>query len=270
MDGLLAQKRDALAAELERLGSVLIAFSGGVDSSTLLFEAHRVLGDAAVAATAASVLFPKRELADACEVARSIGTRHIVLEYDALAVPGLPDNPPDRCYRCKRELMSQLTVLADAEGLAHVAEGSNTDDEGDYRPGMRALAELDVKSPLKTAGLSKREVRALAREAGLAVWDKPSAACLASRVPFGERISPNRLERIDAAEQLVAARGFSQVRVRDIDGTASIEVAHEQVGRLLEPDMLDLLSRELADLGFITVVADPEGYRTGSLNRLLD
>ena len=260
---------ESLRESLRSLGSAVVAFSGGVDSTFLLKVAHDALGEKVVAATARSRSFPKRELDEAAEFCRAEGVRHEVVDSEELSVPGFAENPPDRCYLCKRELFGKLTAFARENGLAAVVEGSNADDDGDYRPGRRAIRELGVKSPLHEAGLSKADIRALSREMGLPTWRKQSFACLASRFPYGERITEEGLARVDAAEQFLLNldAGLDQVRVRSHGDVARIEVppdAFESVLARREP-IVDALK----GVGFKFVALDMSGYRTGSMNQTL-
>ncbi len=268
MTDALRAKEAALDAYLRSLGGVAVAFSAGVDSTFLLEAARRALGDNAVAVTARSCLVPDRETAEAQAFCRDRGMEQIVLDFDALAVPGVQDNPPDRCYHCKKALFTAIRAAAEARGLAHVAEGSNLDDLDDYRPGMRAVAELGVLSPLRRAGLTKADVRALSKEMGLPTWDKPSYACLASRFVYGQAITPEKLLMADRAEQYLQSLGFRQARVRVHLDLARIEVPPEDLSRLLaHAGQVEAYCR---DLGFAWAAMDLGGYRTGSMNRTLD
>ena len=266
MDALHGKKK-ALEEYLRGLGSLAVAYSAGLDSTFLLAAAREALGDRVLAVTARSVLCPARETGEAEAFCRAWGIEHIVLDYDALAVPGVRDNPPDRCYRCKKALFGQILDTAHARGIEHVAEGSNADDEGDYRPGMKAVAELGILSPLREVRLTKADIRALSREMGLSTWDKPSYACLASRFVYGETITPERLAMVDRAEQRLLDWGFSQMRVRVHGDMARVEVPPEDFPRLIA--RASELDKYLRSLGFAYAAMDLGGYRTGSMNRTL-
>lgn len=231
MNAELKKKYDSLIEILKAYGKVAVAFSGGVDSTFLLYAASQALGDGAVALTSRSGFVPAREFTEADEYCASLKVKHIVLDTDVLSIPGVADNPKDRCYICKRALFQGFIDAAEKEGISVVAEGSNVDDEGDYRPGLRAIAELGIKSPLREAGLTKQEIRDLSKEAGLPTWSKPSFACLASRIPYGERITPRKLSMVEQAEQFLLDKGFKQFRVRAHEsGSAAVQTkvrAHE-------------------------------------------
>ena len=259
-------KLEALRAALRRLDRVAVAFSAGVDSTFLLKVAHDELGERAFAVTAASCLFPARETEAARAFCAREGVEQVVLTHEPFAVDGFADNPPDRCYRCKRALFARFADVAAEQGVTLV-EGSNLDDEGDYRPGLRAVAELGVQSPLRAAGMTKADVRALSRALGLATWDKPSFACLASRFAYGETITTERLAMVDAAERRLLDLGFSQLRVRVHGDLARVELLPEDMPRLLPHAAA--LNGALQSLGFRYVALDLGGYQSGSMNRAL-
>ena len=262
-------KLDPLRASLRELVSTLVAFSAGVDSTFLLRVAHEELGTCCVAATIRAPFVSSRELNEAVSFCRRAGVEHIVLDTALADIPLFAENPPDRCYHCKKALFMRLISLARERGLAAVVEGSNVDDDGDYRPGHRAIVELGIRSPLHDAGLTKADIRSLSRAMGLPTADKPSAACLASRIPYGDRIDETLLARIDRAEALVAKSipGLAQLRVRVHGDLARVEVPPAEIPRLAAT--LPSLSAALHPLGFASVEVDPRGYRTGSLNEPL-
>ena len=268
MEKDLAEKRARLMAELAAYGSVAVAFSGGVDSTLLLAAAQEALGARAVAFTAASPFVPQREVEEAAALCAQRGIEHVVVPFDTLAVPGVAANPADRCYLCKHALFSRLKALAAARGLRAVVDGTNLDDDGDYRPGRRALAELAIKSPLHAAGFHKADIRALSRALGLATWDKPSMACLASRFAYGERLTREGLSRVNRAEEFLIGLGFRQLRVRVHEGgrLARIELLPEDIARLFTEGLVDRVQEALAGLGFAYVSLDLRGFRSGSMN----
>ncbi len=271
----LNKKYRALQNYFKQLENAAIAFSGGVDSTFMLKVAHDVLGNKAVAVTARSPLFPVREKDEAADFCKKEGIKHIFIDSDELKIPGFKENPKNRCYLCKQELFKEIIKAAKGQGLDRVCEGSNLDDNGDYRPGLKAIAELGVKSPLRECNLWKAEIRALSKELGLSTWEKPSFACLASRFVYGETISIEKLAMVDKAEQLLLELGFVQERVRihsfgndQTSGTmARIEVAPADFLRLVENH--ERIVEDFKEFGFNYVSLDLQGYRTGSMNETL-
>ena len=265
----LASKAAALESRLASLGSVLVAYSGGVDSAFLGVTAARVLGERAICITADSPSYPDRHRDLAIGTARAFHLRHELVRTSEVDNPAYRANPANRCYYCKHELYSRLTAIARARGFAAVVDGSNADDRGDYRPGRQAAREFNVVSPLDEVGLTKDEIRELARQAGLASWDEPASACLSSRIPYHSEVTEEKLRTIEAAERVLRGLGFRIYRVRHHDTIARLELGPDEIARAFEPEVAAAIDRGLRALGYAHVTVDLRGYRLGSLNEAL-
>lgn len=264
--GSLGDREAALLERLRAWPSLVVAYSGGVDSAYLAYAASRVLGQQALAVTADSPSYPERHRAMALAIASDFALRHEVIRTDELDRPEYRANATDRCYFCKHELYTKLTAIARSRGFAAVADGSNADDRGDYRPGRRAAREFGVVSPLDEAGLSKPDIRALSHAAGLPTWDEPASACLSSRIPYFSEVTDAKLRQIESAEAALRALGFRVLRVRHHDDIARIELGRDEMPRALDPLVSAAIERELRALGYKYVTLDLKGYRLGSLN----
>jgi uncharacterized protein len=265
------RKVEKLKALLAGMRRVLIAFSGGVDSTLLLKVAVDMLGENALAATAISETTSRHERRDAKRLAEQMGVTHFLIESQELEMPEFVNNPADKCYVCKKHRFSAMKALADKHGCAHVLDGSNLDDQRDFRPGIRALEELGVRSPLLEAEMTKSDIRRLSQQLGLPTWNKPSFACLASRIPYHHRITPEKLQQVDAGEDFLRELGFSpQLRVRHYGDTARLEIAPDDIRKLAAADLRQRIVDYFKGLGFAFVTLDLEGYSMGSLNRVLN
>jgi uncharacterized protein len=270
LSAVIQEKLDHLKEIFMLMGKVVVAYSGGVDSTLLLKVARDALGtENVLGVTALSPLYPERELAIAKRAAKSMGVRHYLIESNELEIDGFSRNPPNRCYFCKQELFQKLLDLAKGEGIQWVAEGSTLDDDMDHRPGRKAIEELSVRSPLKEARFTKTDVRTLSKVLQLPTWDKPSFACLASRFPYGEEITPEGLRMVGEAEDFLFGLGFKQVRVRHYGKMARIEVLKEEVGRLLDERLREKVVNQLKEIGYNYVTLDLQGFRSGSMNEVL-
>jgi pyridinium-3,5-biscarboxylic acid mononucleotide sulfurtransferase len=259
-------KERELARLLVSYGSAIVAFSGGVDSAYLAYVANRELGDRALAVTGDSASYPTFQRELAAQLTSQFGIRHRIVFTEEFEDPNYTSNPPNRCYYCKSELYARLRDLALESGFEAICDGTNADDVGDYRPGRQAAREMGVRSPLLECGLTKADIRHLAHQAGLPVWNEPASACLSSRVPYGEVVTIGKLSMVDKAEMALKQLGFRQVRVRHHGDIARIEVAEDEMSRALNPEMAQRMSAALKSLGFKYIALDLEGYRTGSLN----
>ena len=265
---ILSKKNQALREYLRSLGSVAVAFSSGVDSTFLLKVAHEELGDKAIAVTATSCSFPKREADEAASFCKTNGIKQITVVSEELAIPEFRHNPVNRCYLCKKELFTKIISLAKENGVEYVCEGSNMDDNGDYRPGLKAVAELGVKSPLRECELYKAEIRELSKQLEPPTWNKQSFACLASRFVYGEEINEKKLAMVDKAEQALLDSGFKQLRVRiHGENLARIEVLPAELEKLLS--MREAITQKLRETGFTYITMDLQGYHTGAMNEVI-
>ena len=270
LEDLSLEEKDAvLDRTLRDLPSVVIAYSGGVDSAYLAFAAHRALGANAVCVTADSPSYPERHRALALRIARECGFVHEMIQTGEMARPEYRANPANRCYYCKHELYTHLTAIARDRGIPVIADGSNADDRGDYRPGRQAAREFGVRSPLDDAGLTKDEIRELSHRVGLPTWDEPASACLSSRIPYFSEVTDEKLRMIERAENALRDLDFRVCRVRHHDTIARLEIGRDEMARALEPEVADAIDRELRAIGYAHVTIDVRGYRLGSLNEAL-
>ncbi len=269
--GKSVEDKTARLKEIFRsMGKVLVAYSGGVDSTLLLRVAQESLGGGQVlAVTALSPLYPDRELVAAKRAAQEMGLKHILIESNELEIEGFSKNPSNRCYFCKKELFEEMQDIARKEGIPYIVEGSTLDDERDHRPGRKAIQELGIRSPLQEARFTKEDVRELSKALGLSTWDKPSFACLASRFPYGEEITPEGLKMVDEAEDFLISLGFKQVRVRHYQNLARIEVYPEEISRLMNGSLREKIVDRLKKIGYHYVTLDLQGFRSGSMNEVL-
>ena len=263
------RKLEILKEILREIKSALIAYSGGVDSTFLLKVARDTLGSDVLAVTADSPTYPSQEIQEAKALAKKLSVRHLTIETEEFADSNFVSNPPDRCYYCKKELFSKLRKIARENHLNHILDGSNLDDEKDFRPGMRAAREFGVRSPLREAGFTKEDIRQLSKELDLATWNKPALACLASRFPYGKPLTKQNLGRVGKAEKLLRDMGIGQIRVRHHGHIARIEVPRREINRFLSDSFRKKLVDKLKEFGYTYVTLDLEGYRTGSMNEVL-
>jgi uncharacterized protein len=266
----LREKKQRLAGILEGYGALAVAFSGGVDSTFLLAVAKDVLGEHVLAVTATSAVHPRAESLAAAEIARTLGVAHRMVPSREMELPEFVANPSHRCYVCKRHVMAEVIRIAAGLGIAHVAHGANVDDLGDVRPGLKAAEELGLSAPLVEAGLTKAEIRTLSRRMGLATWNKPSMACLASRIPYGTEITPENLRMVETAEDFLHGLGLVGCRVRHHGAVARIELAQKDLKKALRQPARTAIVRRMREIGFRYVAVDLEGYVMGSLNRALE
>lgn len=259
-----------IKSRLAMMGGVVVGYSGGVDSTLLAKAATDALGQKAVCVLIETQMMPEAEVIEAVESAQELGLNLIRISVDALAIAGVPENSPDRCYHCKKALFSKLLDIARERGLPYVIDGSNADDNADYRPGSRASAELGVRGPFQEMGLTKERIRAISREVGLATWNKPSYACLASRIPYGTYLTSELLRQVEGAEAVLRSLGFQQFRVRSHGEVARIELMPLEMGKIVDPAVREHIVRELRSLGYSYVALDLVGYRMGSMNEVLD
>ncbi len=270
MNDILLKKYHDLKEYIKELKSVAVAFSSGVDSTLLLYAAYEALGKDVLAVTASSNSFPEREYNESKEYCQQLGIKQIIVQTDELKIEGFVQNPPNRCYLCKKEIFTKLKTVAAQNNKAEVLEGTNLDDDNDYRPGMQAIAELGIKSPLRKIGFTKKEIRELSEHLGLPTWNKQSFACLSTRFPYGEEITAAKLIMVDKAEQLLLDMGFHQLRVRIHSNVARIELPPEEFDRFMEEATRKKVYTCFKEYGFDYVALDLLGYRTGSMNEVLN
>ncbi|MCX7922192.1 MAG: ATP-dependent sacrificial sulfur transferase LarE [Clostridia bacterium] len=265
----LTNKLDSLKSSIKSMEKLVIAFSGGVDSTFLLKVAYDVLKDNVIAVTARSSTYPEREYKEAVDFITKLGAKHITIVSEELDIEGFSSNPVNRCYYCKKELFTKIQEIAIQNNIKYIADGSNVDDLGDYRPGMQALKELQVVSPLREAGMTKDDIRILSKDMDLPTWDKQAFACLSSRFPYGQEITREKLEMVDKAEQFLMDLGFKQLRVRHHGDVARIEVAAHDRKKFFDEELMDRVYARFKEIGFMYVSLDLKGYRTGSMNEAI-